>query len=121
MPATPPAPPAIYERVAAAPENAPGHWGNQALKLPARSLEMFRSPSTDPIDEYRFSSDVWLGEKLGTYGIVLPAIVRHVGNETTIPSQAGQRAIGHRAGLNYPGDSYDARNLAAACARREHA
>jgi hypothetical protein len=112
LPDTPPAPPAIYSRVAAAPANAPGHWGNQALKIPARSLYLFRHPSTEPrATEYAYASDNWIGEQLVTYGIVLPALVRHVGAETTIPVQSGQGLDGHRAGLNYAGDGFDALNL----------
>jgi hypothetical protein len=117
LPATPPAPPAIYLRSASDPANAPGHWGNQALKLPARALHLFAQPSTEPRDEYAYSSDTWLGEKLGRYGIVVPSIIRHVGAETTIPAQAGMGIDGHRGGLNYAGDDFDALALVGALGR----
>ena len=120
LPATPSAPARIYERQAAAPNNAPGHWGNQALKIPDRSLALFRFPSTEPIDEYPFASDVWLGKQLRSYGIVLPSIVRHIGDETTIPCQAGMGIDGHRGGLNYAGDDFEALQFVATLGARGH-
>jgi hypothetical protein len=111
----PPAPPAIYCRRADDPANKPGHWGNQALKVPAHSLRRFAAPSTEPRDQYAYASDVWLGEQLAAsstadhhYGIVVPSLVRHIGAVTTIPSQLGMGLEGHRSGLNYPGDDFDA-------------
>lgn len=88
-------------------------WGTQAIKVPASSLRRFRDPKTSPLGQYNQAGDVWLGEQLRA-GVVLPSIVRHIGAETAIPSQkaegigiTGERD-GHRAGLDYVGDSVDA-------------
>jgi hypothetical protein len=113
-----PSVPGIHCRKADDPKNAPGHWGSQCLKIPFRSLRKFADPKTEPKDEYRFAGDVWLGEQLATarsvehyYGIVLPALVRHIGAETTIPVLKRQGMPPHRLGLNYAGDGYDAMML----------
>lgn len=90
------------------------YWGCQALKFPARSLAMFADRATaPPIWKTIHSCDIWLGEQLKA-GVVLPSIVRHVGEVSTIPALkriglAGPDA--HRAGLGYAGDDFDALDL----------
>lgn len=109
--------PAIHLRRADDLQNAPGHWGMQALKIPRRSLQYFarniRLPRLG-----RYGSDVFLGQSLASaaaptkhYGIVLPSLVRHVGELTTIRAQLNEPFEGHRRGLNYAGDDFDARKL----------
>ncbi len=107
--------PGIHCRRADDPKFGHGYWGNQALKLPRRSLRVFERRTSEPIGQWAFASDVWLGEQLASrkapehfFGLHIPALVRHVGERTTIPSQKGQTNTGHRAGLNYAGDDYDA-------------
>jgi len=86
-------------------------WGNQALKIPARSLAKFLDVKSKPADPTPIhQADVWLGERLRGC-VLLPSIVRHVGLVTTIPSQKAETLSGdsiHRAGLHYVGDTYDA-------------
>jgi hypothetical protein len=90
------------------------YWGCQALKIPGRSLARFADRATvPPTWKTKHSCDIWLGEQLKA-GVVLPSIVRHVGEVSTIPSQGrigltGQDA--HRAGLGYAGDDFDALDL----------
>jgi hypothetical protein len=110
----------IHCRRADDPKIGHGYWGNQALKIPLRSLRTFERRHTEPINQWLYASDVWLGEQLASrgsaehhYGIVQPALVRHVGVRTTIPGQEGQTIDGHRAGLNYAGDDFDAARLPA--------
>ncbi len=111
-----PAPePGIHCRRADDPKYGHGFWGNQALKIPLRSLRVFERPRSEPVGQWAYASDVWLGEQLASrraatewFGIYSPTLVRHVGEQTTIPSQKGQTNAGHRAGLNYAGDDYDA-------------
>ncbi len=84
-------------------------WGTQAMKIPDRSLARFLSVQSTAVG-YSFAGDVWLGEQLKA-GIVLPAIVRHVGAVSAIPGQENHTLEGwcaHRAGLDYVGDDVDA-------------
>lgn len=86
-------------------------WGAQALKVPARSLHRFKKDVSAPPENYRSGEcDVWLGDHLRG-GVLLPSIVRHIGEESAIPTQKGERATGHRAGLQYAGDDFDAGSL----------
>lgn len=110
--------PAIHRRPGDHPSNAPGHWGTQAMKIPKGSLEHFAKKVIEPRGQYRYGSDNYIGHVLASstaptqqYGIVIPGIVKHVGENTTIESQTNEAFGGHRLGLNYPGDDYDARNL----------
>lgn len=110
----------LHCRRADDPKIGHGYWGSQALKIPLRSLRHFERSHTEPLHGWGYASDVWLGEQLATsktpehyYGICSPSLVRHIGERTTIPSQAGQTLDGHRAGLNYPGDDFDAATLPA--------
>lgn len=110
----------IHCRRADDPANAPGHWGSQALKIPLRSLRAFERRHTEPINGWPYSSDVWLGSQLATrksaehhYGILVPSLVRHVGARSTIPTQETFAADGHRAGLGYAGDDFNAELLPA--------
>lgn len=109
--------PAIHLRRADDPLNAPGHWGTQAVKIPRRSLQYFARNVCLP-RLGRYGSDVFLGESLASaaaptkhYGIVIPSLVRHVGESTTILAQQKEPFEGHRRGLNYAGDGFDARTL----------
>lgn len=106
--------PGIHCRRSDDPKFGHGFWGSQALKIPWRSLRQFAWPRSEP-GGWPFASDVWLGEQLASkrapepfFGIHSPALVRHIGERTTIPSQEGQTNTGHRAGLDYAGDAYDA-------------
>jgi len=90
--------------------NGRAFWGTQALKFAAPALERFRDPKTNPANDYRYSADTWLGGQLRP-ALVIPSIVRHIGAETTIPAQKGETLEGHRAGLLYAGDDFDALTL----------
>lgn len=110
--------PHVEARRADAFANRPGHWGNQAIKVPRRTLELV-AKAEPPNQWVTFGSDVWLGERVAArtspenfYGIVLPAFVRHTGRETSIQAQQNQKWEGHRLGLNYAGDEADALELA---------
>lgn len=88
----------------------PRFWGAQCLKIPDRSLARFAGDDDETLPTYPFACDVWIGERL-SIGIVLPAIVRHIGALTSIPRQLGQTLVGdwaYRAGLAYAGDGADA-------------
>lgn len=96
--------------------NGTPFWGAQALKLPARSLARFVHEIGNPVGQYTQACDNWLGEHLKG-AVVDPTIVRHVGEETTIPVQLEQ-GVGlhrpedlHRRGLNYAGDDFDAMEI----------
>jgi hypothetical protein len=84
-------------------------WGSQALKLPARALERFTRTDNIPTG-YPHAGDVWIGHRF-RIGIVIPALVRHIGAKSSIPCQADHTLEGphaHRAGLDYAGDDFDA-------------
>jgi hypothetical protein len=105
----------IHCRRADDPTVGHGYWGSQALKIPLRSLRPFERRHTEPKNQWAYAADEWLGQQLATagsaehhYGIVQPSLVRHIGARTTIPSQQGQTLDGHRSGLGYPGDDFDA-------------
>jgi hypothetical protein len=85
-------------------------WGNQALKFPGRSLIQFAGTDDTPPEQYEHSGDIWLGNRL-VPGIVLPAIVRHIGAESSLiyrPPQTLTGPFDYRGGLNYAGDGADA-------------
>lgn len=112
--------PAIHRRLGDHPSNGPGHWGTQAMKIPRSSLDYFNAKIPQPLKQYRYASDNFIGHSLASstaptkmYGIVIPSVVRHIGEQTTIENQAHEKFEGHRLGLNYASDDYDARNLLA--------
>lgn len=89
-------------------------WGNQALKIPFRSLGAFANEDSTPsvVDFKRdgaYHSDVWLGRQL-TGCVLLPTLVRHVGLKTSIPIQTENtdEDAARKAGLHYVGDDFDA-------------
>jgi hypothetical protein len=91
-----------------------GHWGNQALKIPSRSLKFF-SEAHYPTHESKHASDVDLGIILATspapwphIGYVEPSFFRHAGTISAVmPIHIPFRGYG-RETRNCPGPGYKA-------------
>lgn len=95
--------------------NYAGHWGNQALKVPLRSLKVMLEHKIPP-DHGKYASDVVLGlmtampPKASGYGVFNPSVVQHTGIRSLVAPTMKWNPYG-RLALSYPGSSFDALTL----------
>lgn len=102
-----------------APMGQGGHWGNQMLLIPGRSLRFLRDAVALPDwGDARIASDIMLGISLATgpapwrtYGIYSPSLAQHVGERSLVNPNAVARGFG-RDTLTFPGTAFDAMTLA---------
>jgi hypothetical protein len=98
-------------RVPGAGPDGRGHWGNQALKIPARSLRYLQSAPIFFVDK-KSASDVVLGHMLASppspwkeYGVCSPSILEHFGERSEalpgVPFMGAGRATHNFAGIDY--------------------
>lgn len=95
-----------------------GHWGNQALKVPLRSLQyVLRNKGKVPDYWQRYASDVLIGRMLASplglcpcYGVVSPSVFNHVGENSAVNPGSSLSDYG-RATKNFAGRDFDAMEL----------
>jgi len=95
-------------------ENQGGHWGNQCVKIPGRSLaKLIQNES--PFQDWKIASDCVLGMVLGDYATFNPSLAQHTGAVSTVQDMMNGRIPFEgrgRLAASYPGDSFDALSLA---------
>lgn len=89
-----------------------GHWGNQLMKLPLRSLKMLVD-HYPPEWGYAFASDVLIGIMMATppakcraYGVFSPSLAQHVGARSLVAPGATVVGWGRNAS-NFQGEDFD--------------
>jgi hypothetical protein len=104
-----------------------GHWGNQALAVPLRSLDLIAQPNPlawrqflDKIGfktDTPYASDVYIGIITATppapcseYGVIYPSAAYHAGDRSIVLPGAATAGWGRQT-LSYPGDDYDMMQL----------
>lgn len=100
-----------------------GHWGNQCLYIPGRSLEIMLS-APEPEWAADKSSDILLGIMLASpaapcvsYGAFVPSLAQHVGARSLVMPGIGVHGWGRDANT-FPGEEFDALSLDLANNRR---
>lgn len=100
----------------AAPPATGGHWGNQALVLPHRSLQLLIDIEP-PEWAYPYASDVYIStimvsgsSPIQKYGVFYPSLVQHVGDISIVSPGALLNRWG-RDTMSFVGESYDASNI----------
>jgi hypothetical protein len=94
-----PGEPAIIRQAADDPDlHGTGHWGNQALKIPRRTVEhlvrqlpTYYAVSRRATGRMLFGSDKWIGQHAASagapwhvYGLISPSLFQHVGARSAI-------------------------------------
>jgi len=104
-----------------------GHWGNQALAVPLRSLDLIAQPEPPSWKEFLqkvgrpsespYASDVYLAVVTATppapcseYGVIYPSVAYHAGDRSIVLPGAVAAGWGRQT-LSYPGDDYDMMRL----------
>jgi hypothetical protein len=102
------------------PQRGWGFWGNQALKLPRRTIAHLAKQRTDRtyvphVRSRLYGSDVWLGFNAATegapwrfYGLLAPSLFQHIGAVSAVGTHW---ALKGRTALNFRAD-FDALALA---------
>lgn len=88
-------------------------WGNQALKIPARTLKWFAEQRI-PTQTFKHGSDTWLrlvcagpDSPWRTYGVLHPDLFDHVGAASAV-DPAWTLTGPHRRPVRFPGVDFDA-------------
>lgn len=94
------------------PQGGWGFWGNQALKLPRRTIAHLAKQRTDRtylpnVRTRLYGSDVWLGDNAASarapwpvYGLIAPSLFQHIGAVSAVGthwSLEGRTAVNFRA------------------------
>jgi len=94
------------------PQKSWGFWGNQALKIPRRTIAHLAKQRTDRtylpnVRSRLYGSDVWLGDNAASarapwqvYGLIAPSLFQHVGAVSAVGthwSLTGRTALNFRA------------------------
>ncbi len=94
------------------PQGSWGFWGNQALKIPRRTIEHLTKQRTDRtylpgVRSRLYGSDVWLGDHAASrhapwqvYGLLAPSLFQHIGAVSAVGthwSLQGRTAANFRA------------------------
>lgn len=98
-----------------------GFWGSQAVVVPRRSLDDIqaiphhqRPRWRRSLWPYRNASDVQMGLMLasppGTYGVIFPSLVDHVGDVSAVNPE-WRLTHANRRPHNFPGEDFDALTL----------
>jgi hypothetical protein len=101
------------------PQRGWGYWGNQALKLPRRTIAHLAKQRTDRtyvphVTSRLYGSDVWLGVNAASegapwrrYGLIAPSLFQHIG---AVSSVGTHWALKGRTAFNFRAD-FDALTL----------
>jgi len=101
------------------PKKACTMWGNQALKIPERTLKLIAESKIPdqweaqhgPHNADTMFSLISLEQKEAPYlGIVAPSLVKHVGSVRSMNNEGRELDLG-RSARNFPGEDFDARSL----------
>jgi hypothetical protein len=88
-----------------------GHWGNQCVSIPGRSLpRLLTGRLTDWTLPAR-ASDILLGMLYEKYGVFYPSLAQHVGDRSLVQDAGSNLTMPNRVSAHFPGVDFDAATL----------